>query len=91
MTFDTIEPVQPSNFDPLELFQLLPTGDIVSLGGTASAEMQVVQTLENYPGMGVHVFYARRVLAPCNPPEEELGFRWPRDWGTTAGHTDMHS
>lgn len=53
--------------DPIELFQLLPTGDIISLGGTAAAETQVQDALETYPAMGTHVFFGERSIGPCDP------------------------
>lgn len=54
----------------IELFQLLPSGDIVSLGGTAQAEGEVTTMLEKYPGMDIHAFFGTRVIAECDPPTE---------------------
>jgi hypothetical protein len=53
--------------DPIELFQLLPTGDIISLGGTAQAEGEVTSMLHTYPNMDVHVFFGTRTITECDP------------------------
>lgn len=53
--------------DPIELYQLLPSGDIVSLGGTAQAEGEVTTMLDKYPGMDVHAFFGTRIIGECDP------------------------
>lgn len=53
--------------DPVELYQLFPTGEILSLGGTAQAEVEVQNIMEKYPAMGIHVFFGTRVIKPCDP------------------------
>jgi len=55
--------------DAIELFQLMPTGDTVCLGGTAQAETQAAQAIEDYPSAGFHIFYAKRVIVPMDDQE----------------------
>lgn len=70
--------------DPIELYQVFPTGDVISLGGTAQAETEVTSLLEKYPAMGIHVFFGTRVIKPCDPPVVAEPY-----WGTTRGYTDL--
>jgi len=58
--------------DPIELFQLLPTGDIISLGGTAQAEGEVTAMLTNYPGMDIHAFFGTRIIGECDPEGQAI-------------------
>ena len=57
----------------IEVYQLMSTGVIVSLGGSAQAESEAALFVEMYPNHDYHLFFGRRIIAECDPPLESRG------------------